>query len=322
MAAPFFAGAAETPKLNVYDAQEICALFDRGENVIEWINSREGARHNSATAILYAYDAQAGSYVRLLEDPGIRELKDKIGRYLATIVDGFSPDSVLEAGIGEGTSLAPMLRHLKIKPAHILGFDISLSRLLFARKHLAEHGADKIVLFTGKLDRIPLAGASVDVVVTIHALEPNHGYEELLLAELLRVARRHLVLVEPSYEAASREARARMDRLGYVRGIPETLKRLGYSPRVERFPYNTNPLNEAALIIVDKPEQAPKADAPQFVSPISGRNLLARRDCWYCPDDGHAFPVIAGIPCLVVENSVLVSKLEQTDPAARFDVQG
>jgi predicted O-methyltransferase YrrM len=312
----FLTGAAETSKLNVYDAKEICALFDRGDNVIEWINSREGAQHNSATAILYAYDAQAGSYVKLLDDPGIRELKDKIGRYLATIVDGFAPDSILEAGIGEATSLVPMLRHLRMKPAHILGFDLSLSRLLFARRHFAEHSTDKIVLFTGKLDRIPLAAASIDVVLTIHALEPNHGYEELMLAELLRVARRHLVLVEPSYEIASPEARARMERLGYVRDLPETLRRLGYSPRVERFPYNTNPLNEAALIIVSKPESAAKADAPQFVSPISGRNLLARRDCWYCPDDGHAFPVIAGIPCLVVENSVLVSKLEHN---AGFD---
>lgn len=299
--------------MNAYDAREICALFDRGENVIEWINAREGAQHNSATAILYAYDAQAGSYVELLEDAGIRELKDKIGRYLATIIDGFSPDSVLEAGIGEGTSLVPILRHLKRRPAHILGFDLSVSRLLFARKHVAEHGTDKIVLFAGKLDRIPLAAASVDVVLTIHALEPNHGHEERMLAELLRVARRHLVLVEPSYETASAEARARMDRLGYVRGIPETLKRLGYSARLERFPYNINPLNEAALIIVDKPEEAAKTDAPQFVSPISGRNLSARRDCWYCPDDGHAFPVIAGIPCLIVENGVLVTKLEQAD---------
>jgi predicted O-methyltransferase YrrM/uncharacterized protein YbaR (Trm112 family) len=313
VAALFLARAAETTKVNVYDAREICALFDRGENVIEWINSREGAERNSATAILYAYDAQAGSYVKLLEDPGIRELKDKVGRHLATIVDGLAPASVLEAGIGEATSFVPMLRHLKAKPAHILGFDISLSRLLFARRHLAQHGTDRAVLFAGKLDRIPLAAASVDVVLTIHALEPNHGYEEVMLAELLRVARRHLVLVEPSYEYASSEARARMDRFGYVRGIPETLKRLGYSPRIERFPYNTNPLNEAALIIVDKAASAPRADAPQFVSPISGGNLLARQDCWYCSDDGHAFPVIAGIPCLIVENGVLVSKLGETE---------
>lgn len=299
--------------MNRYDAREICALFDRGENVVAWINSREKAERNSTTAIMYAYDAQAGNYTRQLDNPRTRELKDTIGQYLAAILDTLAPDSLLEAGTGEATSLVPVLRHLKKKPAHVLGFDLSLSRLLFARKNLTESGNNAAVLFAAKSDRIPLAAASVDVVLTIHALEPNHGYEDAILAELLRVARRRLVLVEPSYEMASPESRARMDRHGYVRGLPETLKRLGYAPnRVERFPYNANPLNEAALIIVDKPEPVSEADLPSFISPISGRKLLPRQDCWYCPDDGHAFPVIAGIPCLVVENSVLVSKLGQT----------
>jgi ubiquinone/menaquinone biosynthesis C-methylase UbiE len=288
-------------------------LFDRGENVVEWINSREGTERNSTTAVMYAYDAQAGNYTRQLDNPRTRDLKDTIGQYLAAILDRLAPDSLLDVGTGEATSLVPILRHLKKKPAHVLGFDLSLSRLLFARKNLTASGNSDAVLFTAKSDRIPLASASVDVVLTIHALEPNHGYEDVILAELLRVARRRLVLVEPSYEMASPESRARMDRHGYVRGLPETLKRLGYTPhRVERFPYNANPLNEAALIIVDKPEVVSGADVPSFISPISGRELLPRQDCWYCPDDGHAFPVIAGIPCLAVENSVLVSKLGQT----------
>jgi hypothetical protein len=53
--------------------------------------------------------------------------------------------------------------------------------------------------------------------------------------------------------------------------------------------------------------------APSFVSPISGRELVKRDDCWYCPGDGHAFPVIAGIPCLTLENAILVSKLGQIE---------
>ncbi len=246
-----------------YDAQEICALFDRGENIIDWINSREGTKHNSATAILYSYDAQAGSYTRQLDDPAARELKDKLGQYLAAILDEQSPYSLLEAGTGEATSLVPILRHLRSKPAHVLGFDLSLSRLLFARRHLAENGAKNTILFTGRLDRIPLASSSIDTVLTVHALEPNHGYEDVILAELLRIARRRLILVEPGYEIASAQARARMDRHGYVRGIPETLKRLGYAPsQIERFPYNSNPLNEAALIVVNKPEPTSRTSCP------------------------------------------------------------
>ncbi len=294
-----------------YDAREIRALYDRGENVTRWIQSQEGTDRNSVTAILYSYDAQAGSYVDDLKDPATRKLKEAFGQELAALLDELAPGSLLEAGIGEGTSLAPALSRMKTQPARVLGFDLSLSRLLYARKHLAENGHRGVTLFTGDLDRIPLASDSVDVVVTIHAVEPNHGREEAILSELLRIARKHLVMIEPSYELASSEARTRMDRLGYVRELPATLKRLGHPARsVERWKHNSNPLNEAALIVVDKASPAPGIE-PQFVSPVSGCKLIERLDSWFCPDDGHAFPIVAGIPCLTVENAVLASKLDR-----------
>lgn len=292
-----------------YDAREICALYDRGENVINFINAKEGTQQNSTSAILYSYDAQAGSYLLQLEDAAHRELKDNLGRYLAAVIDTLRPSSLLDAGVGEATSLVPLLRHLGHKPEHVLAFDLSLSRLLFARRYLNQNGHCAL-LFTGALDRIPLEPDSIDLIVTVHAIEPNHGHEDAILAELLRVARRHLVLVEPSYELASAEGRARMERLGYVRDLPERLRRLGCAPsRIERCPHNSNPLNEAALLVVDKSVSGVDAKVPSFVSPISGRRLVPRPDCLFCPEDGHAFPVIAGIPCLLVENSVLASKL-------------
>ena len=292
-----------------YDAREIRALYDRGENITRWIQSQEGADRNSTTAILYSYDVQAGSYVDYVQEPAARALKSSLGQTLAVLLDGIAPDSIVEAGVGEGTSLAPVLSGMKRRPARVLGFDISVSRLLYARKYLTENGHNDVTLFTGDLDRIPLASGSVDVVVTVHAVEPNRGREQAILSELLRVARRNLVMIEPSYENASAEARERMDRLGYVRDLPETLKRLGYPARcVERWPHNSNPLNEAALIVVDK-KPATAGAIVQFVSPVSGNALVERTDCWFCPEDGHAFPIINGIPCLTVESAVLASKL-------------
>ena len=263
--------------MNKYDAAEIRALFDRGENIIGWIQSREGAQTNSETAILYSYDVQAGSYVAELADEARRQFKDDFGRRLASVLDELAPTSLLDAGVGEATSLAPVLRHMAARPAHVLGFDLSLSRLLYARKHLADHDRPDVVLFTAGLDNIPLASASVDVVLTMHAVEPNHGREDVILGELLRVARRHLVMIEPSYELASAEGRARMERLGYVRELPAALERLGHpARRVEPWPLNANPLNPAALIVVDKSADVSDA-APQFVSPISGRKLVRPR---------------------------------------------
>ncbi len=297
--------------MNKYDAGEIRALFERGQNIIEWIATREGAATNSETAILYSYDVQAGSYVAELKDEARRRFKDEFGRRLAGVLDALAPVSLLDAGTGEATSLAPVLRHMAARPDHVLGFDLSLSRLLYARAASRSAGATDVALFTAALDRIPLASDSVDVVLTIHAVEPNHGREDVILRELLRVARRHLVMIEPSFEHASAEGRARMERLGYVRALPAALERLGYPARlVEPWPLNANPLNPAALIVVDKQGGRPDA-APAYVSPISGRPLVSREHCWFCPDDGHAFPIIAGIPCLTVESGILASKLGQ-----------
>ena len=293
-----------------YDAREIRALYDRGYNITRWVQSQEGTDRNSVTAILYSYDAQAGSYIDNLKGSAALALKEGLGRDLGGLLDKLAPDSLLEAGIGEGTSLAPILVHMSKQPSQVLGFDLSLSRLLFARKHLAENGFGSVRLFTGDLDRIPIASASVDVVLTVHAVEPNHGREEAILTELLRVARKHVVMIEPSYEFASAEGRTRMDRLGYARGLPSTLRRLGYPARVvERWLHNSNPLNQAALIVVDK-FPAGSGGQPRFVSPVSGCDLVERKDCWFCPEDGHAFPILAGIPCLTIENAILASKLD------------
>ena len=295
--------------MSKYDVREIRRLYDRGENIVSWIKAQENAANPSSTAILYSYDAQAGTYISHVETPDGRELRERIGERLGAILSEIAPLSLLEAGVGEATSLTPVLRHIRSKPRHVLGFDLSLSRLLFAREYLRRNETPDVELFTGDLERIPLASASVDTIVTIHVVEPNGGREEAILSELLRVAGRYLVLIEPSYEFASAEARARMERLGYVRALPETLTRLGYEPRkVERWPHNSNPLNEAALIVVEK-TTATSESQPQFVSPLSGGSLLRRPDCLFCAEDGHAFPIISGIPCLTTDNAVLASKL-------------
>ena len=121
-------------------------------------------------------------------------------------------------------------------------------------------------------------------------------------------------MVEPCYERATPEMQARMDQHGYVRGLPETLRSLGHPARlIEPFGVDRNPVNAASLFIVDIAEAKPSRPA-HFVSPISHRPLVRQADCWFCPDDGHAFPIIGGIPCLRQQNAVLASKLGQFNP--------
>lgn len=290
-----------------YDVGTLRGLYREGRNIAEWVRAAEGRDTNSAAAIRYSYDLQAGSYTAALDDGRLAAHKRAVGGKLAAILDSYAPGSLLDAGIGEATTTVPLLASMQHAPAELLGLDLSLSRLLFARRNLSTHGY-AATLFAADLDNIPLADNAVDVAVTVHAIEPNHGREEAILAELLRVTARALVMVEPSWEFGSPTARTRMASHGYVRDLPATLARLGYqAARVEKWGLDFNPENVAALIVAEK--AAPRANG-RFISPISRKPLVARTDCWFCPDDGHAFPIIAGIPCLAADNAVLASKLD------------
>jgi hypothetical protein len=284
-------------------------LYRSGVNISEWVRKHEGDEENSLTAILYSYDAQAGSYVDALRHPDVASMKSKLGEKLGSIFDDLAPETLLDAGVGEATSLAPVMRAMKRPPQSTWGVDLSLSRLLFASRHLSECGIEGVQFFTGCLDNIPMATGSMDVVLTVHAVEPNGGREKQVLSELLRVAGRYLVMIEPSYELGNDATKSRIEKHRYIKGLPDVLKDLGATiVRHERWGLDINPSNEASLTVVRLGNKRQTASS-KLVSPISGRPLRRLKDCWYCPDDGYAFPIIQDISCLLAENAILASKL-------------
>ncbi|HKE16870.1 MAG TPA: class I SAM-dependent methyltransferase [Kofleriaceae bacterium] len=293
-----------------HDVRELLELYHRGVNITEHLRSREGAAHNSETAILYAYDVQAGSYARAMADPVYAGRKRAAAARIAEVLASLRFTSMLDAGTGEATTLAELLPLLPLPPEPVLAFDLSLSRLLFAQRHLRERAIAGVELFTAALENIPLADASVDLVLTVHVVEPNGGRERAVLAELLRVARRYLVLIEPSHELASDEARRRMELHGYARALPDHLRELGARIALhEPFGADLNPLNPAAVLVVDRGEPGAPG-RPTLVSPLTG-TPLARGDGCLFSRDGFAFPVIEGIACLLPDNAVLAAYLPE-----------
>jgi SAM-dependent methyltransferase len=298
-----------------HDVRELRELYRQGRNLAEHLRGVEGTADSSETAILYAYDLQAGSYVRAMADPDYAAAKRAAAARIAEVLAPLGFDSMLDAGTGEATTLAELLPLLARTPERVLAFDLSLSRVLYARRHL--DGRGPVQLFTAALENIPLPDASVDLVLTVHACEPNGGRERQVLGELLRVARRHLVLIEPSDELGSDETRRRIEQHRYVRGLPDHLRALGADiVRHERFGADLNPSNQAALLVVDRGERSgAAAPEPRLVSPLSGAPLRAGEGCLYS-SDGFAFPVIAGIACLVAENAVLATHLGELSGGA------
>ena len=193
------------------------------------------------------------------------------------------------------------------------GGDISWSRVKvgqsFAKEYLKPE-INGVRLAMTDMFSLPLANDSVDVVYTVHAIEPNGGHEADILQELYRVANEYLILLEPAYELAGKDARQHMEQSGYVRELYQTAKDLGYDVLTwELYGISKNPLNPTGLMIIRK---HPGKEAPydlEFACPVTKNKLEFLGNVYYSKESLLAYPVINGVPCLMSDYAVVATRL-------------
>lgn len=288
--------------------------YSNGENVMAYardVLSKTTGAENQLIATLIAYDLQAGSYVALSRD-NLQERQawcTQIANLIAPVLP--LQGTLLEVGVGEATTLAGVLNALKDKVSNAFGFDISWSRITVAKQWLQEQ-SQEANLFVGDLMHIPLATNSIDVVYSSHSLEPNGGYEQEAIKECLRVARYAVVLIEPIYELASAEAKARMRHHGYVRGLKETAERLGAEIiKYQLLEHTSNSLNPSGVIILKKENKLKDSSTPKSVwqCPMTSVSLEEMDDVYFASKVGIAYPILRGVPLLSSEYGIIASRL-------------
>ena len=285
--------------------EEAKRRFEAGENVSEAM--KDGLSVDDRRLLIEAvYDLQAGSY----SETYFGGAHPAYEAHVADLIDGILKDlgvrEVLDCGIGEATR---WVAKGGAAAYHLRGFDISLSRLSFARRNLVDAGV-RHSLFTADMFHIPVADNAAECVTTMHAMEPNGGMEERLISELLRVAGRYLVVMEPDYQRASPEQQARMQRLGYVTEVFPLLASRDdlIIHRCEPVEVFTNPLNRASILVAEKKE--PQTRPFAFASPISGGPLAEENGFLYDAAAGFAFAQLDGIPVLKPSDAVFLGHPE------------
>lgn len=288
---------------------KIKSIYDEGGNIIQYLKSIEKNKLNSIDDILISYDFQSGSYIKGAVKH--KEYNNNYTKALAQVIDRLgSFNSIIEIGVGEGTTIKSLLNNLKSVPSKIFGIDISWSRLKYAKYFLSKFGYNEVRLCTSNLFEMPFLDNSIDIVYTSHSLEPNGGNEESALKELFRITKKYLILLEPAFELANESARERMRENGYVTNLVATAKKLNYNIIEHRlFDYTFNQLNPTGLIIIEKLNDTQDKDV-QLVCPISHKALSSYQNSFlYAKDSFLAYPVLDGIPCLLKDNSILATHL-------------
>lgn len=293
--------------------RELKQLYMQGQNISSFLREELGIQQNTQEIIEIAYDMQAGSYIESMKNDSMAKHKSQYSREIAEIIVSLcNPISILEAGVGEATTLSGVLKNLG-REVRSYGFDLSWSRLAYAKEWLSTQGFTNTALCSGDLLNIPFLDNSIDVVYTSHSIEPNGGKEKPILRELYRVTRKYLILLEPGYELSSAEAQERMTSHGYCKNLKGVSNSLEYNViKHELFPYSANPLNPTALTIIAKhndcdTELTPNVFAcPKFKTPLKQIN-----GAFYSAEALVAYPIIGGIPCLRIENGVFASKYQE-----------
>jgi ubiquinone/menaquinone biosynthesis C-methylase UbiE len=289
------------------------AVYKDGGNVTDFLKKTLNESKNTSSIIEVAYDLQSGSYKAYAENNlnSLSMYAEEISSYLKPILnDG---DNLLDVGSGELTTLSMVLKEIDNLKLSVYALDISWSRLFVGQKFYndyADYRKHNLCKICGDISALPFGTASIDVVTSSHALEPNGNNLKKLLEELFRVSKKYCVLFEPSYEMNSLEGRKRMDKLGYIKGIEEEVKILGGKVLdVSLLKNIDNPLNPTACYVIEVPDKELSSIVLKEILSAPGTDfLLERGDGFYSSSDtGLLFPIIKDIPILKFNSSILGS---------------
>ncbi len=286
--------------------------YDKGKNITELLREKEGRDSNTSQIIETAYDIQAGSYIQ-----GYEESKEYTNKYVQQqlfFIEKYvkNYNSILDLGCGELTCLFPLIQAINSKP-DVFAFDISWSRLSTGLDHFNKRSTSEsynsLNVFCSDMSHIPLPSNSIDVVISSHALEPNHGRERELIKEIMRVAKEYVILFEPCFEQASDASKKRMIKHGYVRNLPSIAEELG-AKVIEQTLVSvvSNPLNPTAALVLKK-EKSALEKMPEYVDPIGLNSMTLRNNYYYSSCAGVSFPIIENIPILRANNAILTTAL-------------
>jgi len=284
------------------ELNRIKELYESGANIISEL-SHQGLRD----AILISYDLQAGSYVLHDEDnPETRErTSNTVSKY---INDLGNIKSIMEVGVGEASNYSKILPRLTNQNLNSYGFDISWSRIKYGIDCLRKKGVKGAELFVGDLFNSPILDSSVDVVYTVHALEPNGGREKEALEELYRITNKYLLLFEPIYEFASEESKKHMDKHGYIKGLYSVAKELGYNVVEHKFLYEGMcSINSTGVLVIEKNRDNEVELSSPLACPITKTPLEKIKGNYFSKESLLLYPVIEDIPCLLPENSIIAT---------------
>jgi ubiquinone/menaquinone biosynthesis C-methylase UbiE len=125
------------------------------------------------------------------ENPVVRRLMATFEQALGQLFDRASPESVLDVGCGEGVLTLRWAQQLGDRP--VVGFDLLDAKL---QAQWRTRDRENLQFVAGRAEELPFTAGEFDLVAAIETLE-HIPDPQRTLSEMVRVARRHLIVSVP-----------------------------------------------------------------------------------------------------------------------------
>ena len=279
-----------------------------GKNILEFL--RRNFDLDQEDAIEICYSLQSGAYTAFARDCRSERFHREIQEIIKANASAPDRASVLDFGIGEGTA---WIRDNAVRPSRLFGIDISNRRLQWCRKN--NTGIRHLCLIKSDAALIPLADQSMDIVITMHAIEPN-GDERAarLIRELARVCRRTLMLFEPNYHTAGEAMRERMNGYGYNKVCWPVAHDLQAFEVVNdgQLRNHVTELNKTSCLVLRRTDRSgtSRRERSPLICPITLSPLRRKGGFLLDESESFAYPVFQGVNFLNRRDALFVDNAD------------
>jgi len=291
-------------------------------------NLPESLRSFEYSSALRKYDKRAGNYVKtykesLEENIKIYAIIDRIPKkvflkeayhkhlnWLSSELkkNGTSNSSILEVGAGELTTLIPLTKLINDNSLNIHASELSWSRCRVGIDFAKSQGVELSSITSASILSLPYPDNCFDIVYTHCCLEELGGYEEDALKELIRITNRDLILIEASYELASKKQKTKLFNRRWNINLFSAAKNLGHRIiKHELTPFCIDQGHHTSIIHIKKLTDAPKTSY-KLVCPETKKDLYKDERFYFCKTTGIAYPILQGIPIFLKNNGIVASK--------------
>ena len=270
---------------------------------------------NSEQSIKMSYDVQSGTYIKFFNSLS----KNKINKIYQPIVDVIKKDfknskTILDFGCGELTTSLFIFNKIKKNIINYFANDVSLNRLIlgqnYAKKRLNKKEFKKLKIFCNSDANLPFKDNSIDLIITIHSLEPNNKDKELFINELFRISKKGLILMEPHYEISNDKQKKRMLKFNYIRGIKKLFDKKDCELKIIKKDHHINKQNTSSLFVIKK-KKLKKNNRTKYIEPKTYNYLNNINNFLYSPKSLRLYPVYNDISIFSDESQFFLPSMKK-----------